>query len=60
MLLAKSEFLFELTETGEVQVGYKEFFFLRKSGGVLAQAARGADGAIIPGGFQEKGRCGTE
>ena len=33
---------------------------LKKSGEALAQAAQGGDGVTIPGGVQEKGRCGTE
>ena len=43
----------------EVQVGYQEKFLLRKSGNALVQDARGS-GVIIPEGFQEKGRFGTD
>jgi len=32
---------------------------LRKSGETLGQAAQGSGGVTVPGGFQEKGRCGT-
>ena len=42
---------------GEVQVGYKEKFPLRKTGEVVAQ---GGGGITIPGGVQEMSRCGTE
>ena len=30
------------------------------SGEALAQAAQGSGGVTVPGGVQEKGRCGTE
>ena len=33
---------------------------LRKSGGMLAQAAQGGGGVTIPGGAQETCRCDTE
>ena len=36
------------------------FFFLRKSGEAVAQAARGGGGVTIPGGDQESCGCGTE
>ena len=42
---------------GEVQVGYQEKFLFRKSGEVLAQAAHGGGGVIIPGDVQETQRC---
>jgi len=32
----------------------------RRSGDALAWAAQGGGGVTIPGGLQEKGRCGTE
>ena len=34
--------------------------FLLRSSEVLEQAAQGGGGVIVPGGFQEEGRCGTE
>ena len=35
-------------------------FLLRKSGDALAQAAQRGGGVTVPGGIQEKSRCGTE
>jgi len=44
----------------EIQVGYYKELILRKSGNALGKAALGSDGVTIPGGFQEKGRCGMK
>jgi len=45
---------------GELQVGYSEEFLLRKSDEELEQPAQGGGGVTVPGGVQEKQRCGTE
>ena len=41
-------------------LGYREKFLLQMSGEALEVAVQGSGGVTIPGGFQEKGRCGTE
>ena len=45
---------------GEVQVGYKEWFLLGKSGDSLARAAQGGGGVAVPEGVQVEWRCGSE
>lgn len=35
-------------------------FLLRNSGNIMAQPTQGSGGAVVTGGVQETGRCGTE
>ena len=46
-------------KSGEGQVRYQEKLLPRKSGEALEQDAQGGGGVTVPGGVQEKGRCGT-